>query len=96
MGFWTVGALPLGGPGCFGPRGATIVLPAGFWTATLALVVWPWTSTLALVVWLWTSTVGAGAVGGPDDTPAPVVPTGVAVDVVAVTPPEPAETFALV
>ena len=45
---------------------------------------------------VWTPTLGAGAAGPPDETLAPVVPPGVAVDALALTPLDPAETFAVV
>ena len=57
-----------------------------------------WTPTLPVPagVWAWTPTEGAGADGLPVETPALVVPPGVAVEADALTPLVPAEACAVV
>jgi len=78
-----------GGELLLGALGGFALRLAGALTSTLALAAGVRVSTFA---------AGAGADGGPDETPALVVPPAVETDVVALTPPAPAEaeTFTFV
>jgi hypothetical protein len=89
-----VGEPLLGVPGCFGPLGAVVVVPPVVVPpVVVAPVVVP---TVVVPPVVWTPTLVAGAAGPPDETLAPIVPPGVAVDAPALTPLDPAETFAVV